>query len=297
MRMSVFFRLSRGHYQKFRRIALATMMCGVFFAPLFCETGSLATAGEHQVVQGDTLYSISRHYGIKLEELCAINRISEGTTLKVGQKLALAAATQTAKTDTKPRTYRAERGDTFFSIARKYEVSVSDLLAANNLNDRSVLKAEQVLRIPGNTTAAEDWIATVRGTASTNAATKTNASLTSSVTRSNLWPVASTKVTYVTGKLTGVQFAARENEAVSSVSSGTVIYSGEYRGFGVVVFVKTDPAYVYVYTGLGSLAVNTGDKVTVGTNLGRTGGGDGGRMTFMVYRNGNPIDPATAPRM
>jgi septal ring factor EnvC (AmiA/AmiB activator) len=95
-----------------------------------------------------------------------------------------------------------------------------------------------------------------------------------------------------------VQFSARENEAVSSVSTGTVIYSGEYRGFGMVVFVKTDPTYVYVYTGMGSLVVNTGDKVTVGTALGRTGADDGSnRLTFMVYRNGNPIDPATAPRM
>ena len=88
MRMSVFFRLlrlNRGHYQKVRRIALATMMCGVFLAPM------AAAERAHLVAQGDTLYSISRHYGVKLEELCALNRISEGSTLKVGQKLVLEA--------------------------------------------------------------------------------------------------------------------------------------------------------------------------------------------------------------
>jgi LysM repeat protein len=272
------------------------MMCGVFLAPL------AAAEREHLVAQGDTLYSISRHYGVKLEELCALNQISDGATLKVGQKLVLdktgldktGSNTEKMPEKQKPQTYRAERGDTLYSIARKFEVSLADLLAVNNLNDRSVLKAEQKLRIPGGTLmeepVAENWITTLRGASSTGSAI--------SPARSALWPVATTKVTYVTGKLTGVQFATRENDSVSSVSSGTVIYSGEYRGFGAVIFVTTDPVYVYVYTGLGSLAVKTGDKVTVGTHLGRTGSDDGTtRPTFMVYRNGNPIDPATAPRL
>ena len=41
----------------------------------------------HQVKAGDTLYSISKQYGIKVEELLKLNRMESGSVIVVGQKL------------------------------------------------------------------------------------------------------------------------------------------------------------------------------------------------------------------
>ncbi len=48
-----------------------------------------ATKQYHWVRAGDTLYSISRRYGISVDELCRINKFSKGKSLYLGQKLLL----------------------------------------------------------------------------------------------------------------------------------------------------------------------------------------------------------------
>ena len=41
----------------------------------------------HQVQHGETLYGIAKKYGISLAELCRLNQISTGQTIRPGQKL------------------------------------------------------------------------------------------------------------------------------------------------------------------------------------------------------------------
>ena len=45
-------------------------------------------------------------------------------------------------------TYNVEKGDTLYSISRKYQLTVAELRAANNLSETDVLKAGQKLIIP-----------------------------------------------------------------------------------------------------------------------------------------------------
>ena len=45
-------------------------------------------------------------------------------------------------------TYNVEKGDTLYSISRKYQLTVAELRAANNLSENDVLKAGQKLVIP-----------------------------------------------------------------------------------------------------------------------------------------------------
>ncbi len=49
---------------------------------------AVATEGfYHRVGPGETLWSISRSYGVELKDLVRVNRIPEGSRIKVGQKL------------------------------------------------------------------------------------------------------------------------------------------------------------------------------------------------------------------
>ena len=77
------------------------------------------------------------------------------------------------------------------------------------------------------------------------------------------------------------------------------MYVGVYRGFGQVVFVQSKTGLIYAYTGLGGVKVRKGEYAVAGAELG-TAGLDSisqkSQITFMVFQNGQPIDPAKAPR-
>ena len=45
-------------------------------------------------------------------------------------------------------TYKVEKGDTLYSISRKYQITVAELRTANNLSENDVIKVGQKLIIP-----------------------------------------------------------------------------------------------------------------------------------------------------
>lgn len=57
--------------------------------PVVRSNGRTATGARkyHVVRRGDTLFALSRRYGVKVNELCRINGISERSTLSIGQRL------------------------------------------------------------------------------------------------------------------------------------------------------------------------------------------------------------------
>ena len=86
---------------------------------------------------------------------------------------------------------------------------------------------------------------------------------------------------------------------VHAVASGSVVWTGPYRGFGNVVLVDSK-GYIYLYGGSEDLFVNVGQTVNVGNRIGRLGssGPNGTRqpMYFSVFREGLPVSPDEAPR-
>ena len=101
----------------------------------------------YTVKKGDTLYSISRIYNVSVDELKRINNLTSNT-LTVGQQLIIPGG-ETGDNNTNKQTYTVKRGDTLYSIAREFNVSVDQLMSENNLSS-SVLSIGQVLTIPNN---------------------------------------------------------------------------------------------------------------------------------------------------
>ncbi len=96
-----------------------------------------ATASKHMVVAGETLYSISKKYGVTIAQLKALNPNIDINALSINQQLTVnktASSTSTSSTTTNTgATYVVEKGDTLYSISRKYNLSVSDVKKMNNL--------------------------------------------------------------------------------------------------------------------------------------------------------------------
>lgn len=289
--------------------ALLFCLCAL---PLFSQNIS------HIVEKGDTLYSLSKKYGVSVDELRSANSIS-GSDLYAGQKLIIPAKKNDKRVTYESYTVKA--GDTLYSIAKRSEITVDELRRLNSLDSSAVLKIGQNLKVPAQSGAAAQSGSAVQNAGSSSSGLALSVPDTSSSARDNLsligsdkdprayskkngdtslvWPVKASEVVYVAGKISGVALTGAKNEHVTAIRSGTVMFSGIYRGFGQVVFVQSANGLIYVYTGLDTLAVTKGQKVNYGQQLGIIGSDPiSGKnlINLMVFKNGSPMDPAKAPR-
>ncbi len=104
----------------------------------------------HIVKRGETLLNIARKYGVYVKQIKEWNDLSS-SIIKYGSKLKIYTSqnlAQTVKTkDTREITnYKVRRGDSLTEIARKFRVSVDDLMEWNNLANH-LIKAGQKLSV------------------------------------------------------------------------------------------------------------------------------------------------------
>lgn len=103
----------------------------------------------YRVAKGDTAYSIARRHGMSLDELQQLNGM-KSTRLSSGQILKVAAnsnASQSSKSANDSKQYVARRGDTFSSVAKRYNVATNDLLRWNNASRKTTLQPGTLLVI------------------------------------------------------------------------------------------------------------------------------------------------------
>ena len=94
----------------------------------------------YQVKSGDTLYSIANKYGISVNELKTINNLNNNN-LSIGQLLNVPSGLSLVNS------YIVEKGDTLYSIAKKFDISVNKLKEYNNLTS-NLLNVGQKILIP-----------------------------------------------------------------------------------------------------------------------------------------------------
>lgn len=116
----------------------------------------------HTVAPNETLGGIALLYGTTVEALMQVNDISDPRLLRAGQTLTVPLPTLTPTPSPTPThdpsqptptpaptqsVYTAQSGDTLSGIAAKYNMTVDDLMATNNLTN-TFLRAGQTLVIP-----------------------------------------------------------------------------------------------------------------------------------------------------
>ncbi len=134
---------------------------------------NVAPVSTYTVGRGDSLWSIAKKNGLTVAELAKLNSIPTGTALKPGRKLIIPGKVGAAPKDhvgvapsamslpaektampVRPANGEAVKhtvqvGESLGVIARKYQVTVGELAAANNITDPSKVRAGQQLVIPG----------------------------------------------------------------------------------------------------------------------------------------------------
>jgi murein DD-endopeptidase MepM/ murein hydrolase activator NlpD len=292
--------------------------CGLFSLFFLITVFSFAEDAVHVVEKGETVYSISRAYRISPEELMRYNDITDASRLQIGRRLRIpqaAGAPAPAAGSGSPAPaayaeYLVVRNDTLYGIARRQGISLQELLRKNGFSRNHVLREGERIRVPAARTAGTGAPASgpapAAGGTAPAAQTRTGQSAADvrptavrTVDASLRWPVEPKELAYMTGKLYGVVLVGERSESVKSLTQGTVVAAGPYRGFGRVAIVQAAGGYLYVYGGCESLSVKEGDRIGPGTEVGKLGTdavSEKPQLFFLVYRNNSPIDPARAPR-
>ncbi|QTC40376.1 LysM peptidoglycan-binding domain-containing protein [Bacillus sp. V3] len=112
--------------------------------------------GTYKVKSGDTLFAIARKYGTTVSSLKKLNNL-KSDRIYVGQVLKVSGTASNpvnndSKAPSKTTSYKIKKGDTLYSIAKKYKTSVSTLKKLNNLKSEMIYVG-QTLKISGTATA------------------------------------------------------------------------------------------------------------------------------------------------
>ena len=203
------------------------------------------------------------------------------------------------------------RGENLLSIAKQYDIPVSELEKRNQDKGKrgvaSLLKPGDKLYIPfeenkqWNAEFADDLYKTHRDLAADGAPSETS---TDPRLNTFSWPVAG-RVSSKFGFRNigrkgstmheGIDIAARLGTPVRSARAGHVIYaSSKIPGYGRMVIVKHAGEYSTIYAHLSSYNVKKGQFIARGSVLGKVG--KSGRSTgyhlhFEIRSKSAPVDP------
>ena len=303
------------------------------------------------VVQaGDTLYGLAKKYNMSVQDLAKANNLSEPYQLSVGQKLLLSEKNEKSDDATdvleisRPgsgvkTTTRVElqeiivaRGDTLYSISRKYSVPVNDLAVMNKLTPPFELSVGQKLRVPDfesvkmpvksektNVVSNQKETKNIikKDVASTQQSVKASKEPVKKISsdptkklptisaRSSskfAWPVRGKILSAYGAKSNGlfndgINIAASRGADVKAAENGVVAYAGnEVKGMGNLVIIQHAGGWMTVYAHMDSMNVRRGHKVSVGQKIGtvgETGKVDSPQLHFEIRKGTKAYNPSS----
>jgi membrane-bound lytic murein transglycosylase D len=112
------------------------------------KSAAAPSTRSHQVKPGETLWGVARKYGVTVPALAAANGMTTKSQLVAGTRLQVpgagaASAPASPAAESSRMTYQVRRGDTLTQIAQRFNVSVEQLKAWNQIRQASSLKAGQ----------------------------------------------------------------------------------------------------------------------------------------------------------
>lgn len=121
---------------------------------------STVTTIDYVVKKGDSLYSIAKRYNTTVKDITRLNNLTSNS-LTVGQLLIIAIDDNATSTPTTYKDYVVKKGDSLYSIANKNNIIVDELKKINNLTS-NMLSIGQVLKLPTQDKGEEMTMYTVQ---------------------------------------------------------------------------------------------------------------------------------------
>lgn len=247
-------------------------------------------------------------------------------------------AKTTVKTATKPTDVKrvavkeitVEKGDTLYSLSRKYEIPVNDLAVMNKLSQPFTLTVGQKLKVPKLDTVQVRSSKETTQTKKSEAVVKTEKTKKITPAEKNKKATQTTKISSnpkkelpkisarssnkfswpVRGKILsqygaknkglfndGINIGAAQGTAVKAAENGVVAYAGnEVKGMGNLIIMQHSDGWMTVYAHLDSMSVRRGSKVSVGQQIGKvgkTGKVDKPQLHFEIRKGTKAYNPVS----
>ncbi len=233
------------------------------------------SVSSYRVAKNDTLDAVSHRFGIRLDTLISINRITDVRRIQAGAILKIPNIDGVA--------YLVKKGESLSAIASARNVSILDIVDANDLASQTITPG-QTLFIPGARLSTYD--------------------LKKALGKLIIWPVngrISSNFGYRANPFTGIRqfhngldIVGFLNAAVSAAMDGRVAETGYSTIFGNFVILSHAEGYQTLYAHLNKILVKQGASVLQGKTiglLGSTGYSTGPHLHLGVFKHGKAVDP------
>jgi len=276
---------------------------------------------------GETLYNLSRRYGVPVKSIMQANNIANADHVRIGQQIVIPSYTYgdgvgVSAPDNDPNTQRASsaRGNLVAGKAplpeqqsarqvRTVRIEKTEKtalandkqpparrqdIAAADLDDKGVDPMITGGASNKSSTINQDNVEdTLRAKVNEGTPERTGIGV-------FRWPVRGRIISnfgdqIASGKNDGIDISVPEGTAVKAVENGVVVYAGnELQGLGNLVLVQHADGWVSAYAHNREIEVKRGDKVRRGEILarsGRSGNADTPKLHFELRRYSKPVDP------
>ena len=130
---------------------------GLFYVNIIIFISSIFTLkvnSETKVIaeSGDTLFKLSKQYGVPLRELMYKNNFNDANKLIEGEVIVIPDKDINEYKNSEHLIHKVIKGDTLYKIARDYNVNLKDIISINKLGKDSYLKLNQIILLPKGAT-------------------------------------------------------------------------------------------------------------------------------------------------
>lgn len=237
----------------------------------------------YTIASGDTLWNISRKYGVSVNTLLKVNNLKSADRLQINQKIWVSSSEKrpsSGDTSNQYQIYQVQSGDSLWSIARRYRVSLDLLMNVNGLNQQSRLRIGQQIRIP--TYVSDGYGESQKG---------------------YIWPVrgrVSSPFGMRGGRMhKGIDICAPAGTIIRAAQSGVVTFSGSSGNYGRMVIITHADGHQTVYAHNSVNLVTRGQRVNQSdpiARVGSTGNATGNHCHFEIRQKGTAINPMSQLR-
>ncbi|MBS1154853.1 MAG: hypothetical protein H6R07_777 [Proteobacteria bacterium] len=268
-------------------------------------------SGIYVVKKGDTLYRIALDHGLAYRDLASWNNLGDVNDIKVDQSLRLTApevpagvevhplrdtppvATSSAVVVSPPGLrsypkalklpYGTQSAD---SIGKQYDGNKNNI---NNIYVNKSTATEASRPVSGISSAPEVKTPEKSGNKESAPVKMTDENVVDWIQ-----PTSGRLLKPYTDEAKGVDFAGKMGQPVLAAESGKVVYAGSgLRGYGKMVIIKHNSAYLSAYAHNSKLLVKEGDAVKRGEKIAEMGNSDTDqvKLHFEIRKFGKPVDP------
>lgn len=250
----------------------------------------VARKGHYIVKPGDTLFRIALDHGQAYRDLAAWNSLVDPNRLEVGQELRVSPS----------------EGDGGQAVAEAKPIGMHNAVEQRSLDgNTSTVKAQPKA---GREAYSDEALARLssaenHGMAHVELPPDTRPDMNKAaapMARGDddvvwAWP-ATGKIAgqFVEGGSKGLDILGKKGDPVQAASDGKVVYSGSgLRGYGQLLIVKHNNAFLTAYAHNSKILVKEGQLVTRGQKIAEMGDteADQVKLHFEVRRQGKPVDP------